>query len=151
MGVYREKKKKEEAMLTEHLAQGERKDVWNSNSLFFTDGQGGSVLLGNYSFFISEVAEIIEKSTWPQVMTLLIVLYWKRFGPKNVWAENPILIPSSTRKCHPPTPNQPPPTKATATGSGTSCCYQLMNQGRNFLKPRPWLSVFLCCPLLWGT
>ena len=26
-------------------------------------------------FFISEVAEIIEKSTWPQVMTLLIVLY----------------------------------------------------------------------------
>ena len=42
-------------------------------------------------FFISEVAEIIEKSTWPQVMTLLIVLYWKRFGLKTClsWESHP--------------------------------------------------------------
>lgn len=96
-------------------------------------------------FFIRVIAEIIDKLTWPQVMTLRIVHYQKRFCLKIYRLSVPTLILSSWDNTIPPSTLRAMQWELPSAQR----CYWLTNPGRDFLKESPGLSISLCsvwCP-----
>lgn len=83
-------------------------------------------------------------------MTLLIVLYWKRFGLNNVWAENPIRILSSEEKVTPPTPIQPSPSSAIATALSTVGVTGWQTRGEIFWNRDPGSPFFYVVCFFFG-